>query len=1064
MAGFLLMLIALAVLFALPVVALLNAKAAKRMAASQQCEINDLQRDIATLRQALTGMQAKPAERTEDAASQTPEALPAASGLPQSATVQEVMAPAADPVVEPAAEPAGEPPDRDAAREAAFAHADATAAAVAGAGRNLLRWFVSGNAVAKLGLLILFLGISFLLKYMASHFDTPISVRLAGVAAADLGLLAWGWRIRLSRPAISLPVQGAAMAVLILVAFAAFRIYHLIPASLAFALLVIFVGFTCVLAVLQDAFWLAVFGIVGGFATPALISTGGGNHITLFSYFAILNAGIVYIATRKAWRALNLLGFACTFVLGAAWGLTRYSPEHYLSSQLFLILLLLMYTAIALYYARREAPALRHYVDGTLVFGTPLAAMALQHGLVQHLPFGMALSALAMGLYYTAAATLVWRRMGASCRMLAEAFLAMAVVFGTLALPFALDGRWTATAWALEGAGVVWIGLRQQRPLAWGFGLLVQAGAWLSFLGTVGGLDPQTALNSNLWLGFLILSFTAFAMATRFRIAGQHNAGALLAPWLSGVLLAAASAWLLAGAWTEILLRTGRVTQINLLIASAIVVSGVLGVLAARLQWRAAGKYAVALQVLACLVFLVRTPWTWFAGSADLFDGPFLSATMLGASLFLCALFFKRHAERASDPSSAAVSLLMLPPVAFCWYGMVLTPLASWLAGQLMPDSADGVPHVLSFYCIGATLMGAAVMNLARKLDWARLRMLATPAWGTLAVASFVLLGTLYENGPAPGALAWIAYAIAWIGAEYLLRCWQRAAAPMPRIVLIALHLLRIAAPWLMIWPVAHNAIVAWQFAGSSAQQMELAIAGWETSGSWSRYIPVWLMMATAGLLLRRSARDAWPFAPLTVWHRSVMLPLAAAWPVLLAVLWNFAFDGAMAPLPYVPLLNPLDITSGFALVLAVAAYRNHPAIQAGAGRNHAAAFQLLAGGLVYLWFNLVLLRSVSHYLHIPYRFDALMASQFVQAMLSLVWCVSALVMMGYAARRRQSMPWAAGAVLLGVVVLKLFTVDLSNAGGIERIISFIGAGLLMVAIGYLAPWPGRQASGEQTP
>ena len=52
---------------------------------------------------------------------------------------------------------------------------------------------------------------------------------------------------------------------------------------------------------------------------------------------------------------------------------------------------------------------------------------------------------------------------------------------------------------------------------------------------------------------------------------------------------------------------------------------------------------------------------------------------------------------------------------------------------------------------------------------------------------------------------------------------------------------------------------------------------------------------------------------------------------------------------------------------------------------------------------------------------------------------------------------WIAGAALLGVVVAKLFLVDLSRAGTIERIVSFIGVGLLLLLIGYLAPVPARR-------
>jgi uncharacterized membrane protein len=58
--------------------------------------------------------------------------------------------------------------------------------------------------------------------------------------------------------------------------------------------------------------------------------------------------------------------------------------------------------------------------------------------------------------------------------------------------------------------------------------------------------------------------------------------------------------------------------------------------------------------------------------------------------------------------------------------------------------------------------------------------------------------------------------------------------------------------------------------------------------------------------------------------------------------------------------------------------------------------------------------------------------------------------------RRYWRVAWIAGALLLALVVVKLFLVDLSQVGGVERIVSFIGVGLLLLLIGYLAPVPPR--------
>lgn len=82
--------------------------------------------------------------------------------------------------------------------------------------RKAKEWLFGGNLVAKAGLLIHFFGVSFLLKYAAAWVTVPIELRLAGIVLADNGLLLWGWRIRQTRASISLPVQGAALGILML--------------------------------------------------------------------------------------------------------------------------------------------------------------------------------------------------------------------------------------------------------------------------------------------------------------------------------------------------------------------------------------------------------------------------------------------------------------------------------------------------------------------------------------------------------------------------------------------------------------------------------------------------------------------------------------------------------------------------------------------------------------------------------------------------------------------------------------------------------------------------------
>ena len=106
--------------------------------------------------------------------------------------------------------------------------------------------------------------------------------------------------------------------------------------------------------------------------------------------------------------------------------------------------------------------------------------------------------------------------------------------------------------------------------------------------------------------------------------------------------------------------------------------------------------------------------------------------------------------------------------------------------------------------------------------------------------------------------------------------------------------------------------------------------------------------------------------------------------------------------------------------------------------------------------------RAAHHWGGVPYELDALLDSMLVQAGLSIVWTLIALPLMilGHLRGRREL--WLLGAVLIAVVVAKLFFVELGNRGGLERIISFIGVGVLLLVVGYFAPLPPRKAEPEQ--
>jgi uncharacterized membrane protein len=413
-------------------------------------------------------------------------------------------------------------------------------------------WLLGGNTVVRVGIIVLFFGVAFLLKYAADNSKLPVEFRLAGVALGATALLITGWRVGNRRGAYGLVLQGGGVGVLYLTTFAATKLYALLPAGAAFPLMVTICALSAFLAVRQNARSLAFMGSAGGFLAPVLLASGGGSHVVLFGYYALLNAGIFAIAWFKAWRPLNVLGFTCTFVIGTAWGVTAYRPALFSSTEPFLILFFMMYVGIALLYAVRREIVIRHYVDGTLVFGTPIVTLALQAALVKNMPFGLAWSAAALAAFYLGIAGWLSRYRD-RLAILFESVLAIAVLFATLAIPLAFTGPTTSAAWAVEGAALTWLGVRQRHRVQFGFGLFMQLAAACAFAPTAGNSAAHLPILNGDYLATLLIAaagvFTGWWLDGRDEARNWKSwmpqAGAIAAAW--GLL------WWIGGGAQEIL-------------------------------------------------------------------------------------------------------------------------------------------------------------------------------------------------------------------------------------------------------------------------------------------------------------------------------------------------------------------------------------------------------------------------------------------------------------------------------------------------------------------------------
>ena len=488
---------------------------------------------------------AEPIPSTPAAETAPAAAMPPSLAAPSAAAAVPAPAMAADAPRAPSAAPARPAP------------------AMPGALSALRNWLFGGNTIVKAGIGILFVGLAFLAKYATEHVQVAVEWRLSAIAAVAIALLVVGWRLRERRAGYAQVLQGGAVAVLYLVLFAAFRFYGVIAAGPAFALMACVAAFSAALAVLQDARALAVVGALGGFATPLLVSTGSGNFVALFSYYLVLDFGIAVVAWHRTWRSLepdrlpgdvhrrHRVGRAA---LPAA-GLCRQPgvPDRVLPA-----LRRHPADAVAARRHRRAAARAPHRRLGRRLAAVRPAdhRLCAAVGLVRQWPYAVAGSALVLAAFYVALAAWMRSRAGDAWARFALAFegtLGVAVVFLTLVIPFALDASATAGAWALEGAGLVWIGLRQSRRLARasGYALIVLAGAAL-WHGHPGAARPM--LFDGFTLGALMVVagalFAALQVQRRLASAAaprfEAHAELLLIAWSVWWLLAAAQ-WQIGG-------------------------------------------------------------------------------------------------------------------------------------------------------------------------------------------------------------------------------------------------------------------------------------------------------------------------------------------------------------------------------------------------------------------------------------------------------------------------------------------------------------------------------------
>ena len=859
------------------------------------------------------------------------------------------------------------------------------------------QWFFGENLVVRVGALVLLVGVVLLLKLASQYIEVSMPVRMALVALGGLVITVVGYRTTAKKRSYGLTLQGVGFAVIYLTVFASFKLYGLLPSTLTFAVLALLAGLTVMFSVWQNALPLAVLAFGGAFFAPILVSRPDGSVVMLFSYYLLLNIAVAVIAHYRTWKLLNALSLAVTFGLAYVWGFRAFSGTSAGAGWL----------------------SLRWQLLGLLVGHMALYLFIAVRYSQQVVSYNQ---------------TLLQMNTGVARRPIIS--IDSGLLFGTALLGFGLMASLLNDlpyhlAFASSALSAIYLSL----------------GLWLlkHHRRSIAG-DPQA--NNQFDNSFELLIEASLALGCGFL--------ALVIP------LALSAKWISIG-WA--------------------VQGAALVWLGARTQRRWTVYFGLALQGFSILLLVgFDTLMRHWYGLLDQLSIPHqtsivaasstLPLTVLTACVLLSA-FILRHRRvniAAATPQAKAQPQTQPAPVK-----------TTHKRAQKIADNASHSFVATALVVVGFVLYLSAILS-------------AAPFWNNggkttsiklaVAMAVFLIVGQLMHQRFVwrsmrkvsrlilPFAMmSWVLVCLTHVKVETVVDLNDyhiKAFSGLGRYLLAMLGCLAIAkllGAWLLsrwhrdrldtsidalVWFLTLIAMLTWML-------QQVPFNYWQHAQELRAIITILpTVLAVLGLmsLLLLPKLQAiggrflgWLEVDTLLKHSAyILVPITFIW----SLSANFSLDGQLLGV-YLPLLNPLDLT-----LISILLYQSYVALKVDSNYR---TIVLVACGLgAFVTVSSILVRGFASVWGTPTWEQGAWSVSMIQTGLTILWTVIAMVLMFLANKKVIRLVWFAGIALLTIVVAKLVLIDMSNTSAVLRVVSFIGAGLLMLVIGYLAPLPPKVA------
>jgi len=324
---------------------------------------------------------------------------------------------------------------------------------------------IGSQLFSRIGIVALLIATTLFLKWaIDNHWIGPLGRIVAGLIAGA-GIIVWSERFRRNGfNAFSYSLKAVGSGVLYLSLWAAFQLYHLLPAGVALTAMILVTAWNAYMAWSQNSQILAAYALAGGFATPLLLSTGGNHEIFLFTYILAIDIATVVLVRLKYWPRLLLGAFPATVAFFIGWYAEFYGAfnvgQPVGTTAIFIVLFFVVFVLPTILRARVGEQPNTPITDIFLPLAdATFAALALYSVLQDsHHHDLLPWVAVIFGAFYLGLMRLPQARVSSAVH------LSLAIVFLTIAIPLKASGHWITVGWLAEGVALLWVSAHLSAP------------------------------------------------------------------------------------------------------------------------------------------------------------------------------------------------------------------------------------------------------------------------------------------------------------------------------------------------------------------------------------------------------------------------------------------------------------------------------------------------------------------------------------------------------------------------------------------------------------------------